>query len=163
MTHRLGKSAITIQDGHGSINGEWISDNVVVEDYATIPPSGHHTRGMRIDCGHGYGLGVVWGTGTYSDNMWALVGDPPFKEVVEKAEIAILGPDGRFAGRSEYGWDDDVLRHQDAEQIMYWLMRVRENARESGTSERIRKRRASRKPRSEPIFEESLDNRSPID
>lgn len=119
------KSSITIRDGVGLINFERVTEDVDCEDLGG-PGRDYdfHTRRMRIDCRNGYTLSVVFDTGTYSSNR-DLLGDTPFREEVETAEIALLGPGGLSTAFSDE-WGDEVKGHCDAEEIMKWLFLARQ-------------------------------------
>lgn len=114
---------IAIKDGVGIINGEFATDDVTANDLVG-KGFDHRTRQMRIDCGNGYKLSVVFGSCTYSDNHDHGLASREWFEEVERAEIGVLGPHG-LVGVFDDEWGDTVKGYCDIAEVMHWLERTR--------------------------------------
>jgi len=116
--------SITIKDGVGFINGEAMTTDVDYNDGGEPGPISMRTRRMRIDCGNGYKLSVVFGSFTYSDNHDHGFAGNQWCEEVCQAEIAVLGP-LELSEPFKDEWGDGVKGYCSGEEILAVLERTR--------------------------------------
>lgn len=111
----------SIHDGAGFIGSERVSNDVDKDDRESLGEA-FRTRRMRIDCGGGYLLSVVWGTGTYSDNLGIREGYA-WVECSSTAEVAVIDPSGHLVDL--FGWGDTAKGYCTPDEVIDYAVRLR--------------------------------------